>query len=177
MRKEEAIEWMIFQKEQALAMSDGKPGTLTAAYDMAIEALSAETHEIRTETHGVCLINKEDAIESICDVVINEFDVCPTCGYDVAEKALSALPSVKPQEWIPCSERLPDKDGEYLVFYEEAVLGPFIEIMWYSKPSMPNMKVPGKCFYKSDSEWGDVVYDEISAWMPLPNSPEKENEE
>lgn len=42
MTREEAIEWMIFQKEQSLAMSDGKPGTLTAAYDMAIEALSAE---------------------------------------------------------------------------------------------------------------------------------------
>lgn len=35
---------------------------------------------------------------------------------------------------------------------------------------MPNRKVKGACWYRSDSEWGDVVYDDtdIIAWMPLP---------
>ena len=35
---------------------------------------------------------------------------------------------------------------------------------------MPNRKVKGPCWYRSDSEWGDVVYDDtdIIAWMPLP---------
>lgn len=42
MTREEAAEWMLFQKEQVIAMSDNKPGTLTVAYDMAIEALQAE---------------------------------------------------------------------------------------------------------------------------------------
>ena len=48
------------------------------------------------------LISREDAIEAICGVVINEFDVCPTCGYDVAEKALLPLPSAESVqgEWI-----------------------------------------------------------------------------
>lgn len=34
---------------------------------------------------------------------------------------------------------------------------------------MPNRKVKGACWYRSDSEWGDVVYDDtdIIAWMPL----------
>ena len=39
MTRDEAIEWMVFQKEQVLAMSGDKPGTLTVAFDMAIEAL------------------------------------------------------------------------------------------------------------------------------------------
>lgn len=43
MTREEAVEWMLFQKEQVIAMSDNKPGTLTVAYDMAIEALQAES--------------------------------------------------------------------------------------------------------------------------------------
>lgn len=38
-------------------------------------------------------IYRSDAIEAMCGVVIDEFDVSPTLGYEVAEKALSALPS------------------------------------------------------------------------------------
>ena len=30
-------------------------------------------------------------------------------------KALEAVPSAEPIEWIPCSERLPEKYGEYLI--------------------------------------------------------------
>ena len=46
----------------------------------------------------------------------------------------------------------------------------FIDLFHYGKPMMPNRKVKGACWYRSDSEWGDVVYDDtdIIAWMPLP---------
>lgn len=46
MTREEAAERMSFQKEQVLAKSDGKSGALTTAYEMAIEALSAEAEWI-----------------------------------------------------------------------------------------------------------------------------------
>ena len=71
-------------------------------------------------------------------------------------------------EWIPCSERLPSEDGKYLVFYEGTIIGPNIDIMWYGEPLMPNVDVSGKHFYRSDGEWGDIIYDEVIAWMPLP---------
>lgn len=39
------------------------------------------------------LISRADAIEAMCDVVMSEYDLSPTYGYEVAEKALSTLPS------------------------------------------------------------------------------------
>ena len=72
-------------------------------------------------------------------------------------------------EWIPVSERLPSEDGRYLVTYPLLLWqNNWINLMHYGKPSMPNCEVKGKCFYVSDDEWGDVVYDNIIAWMPLP---------
>lgn len=46
-------------------------------------------------TEASDIISKAEAIEAVCGVVINEFDVSPTWGYEVAEKALSALPSAE----------------------------------------------------------------------------------
>lgn len=71
-------------------------------------------------------------------------------------------------EWIPCSERLPSEQGEYLVTvtYEGDT---YVECLHYGKPTMANREVKGECFYDSDEEWGDIVYDtEAIAWMPLP---------
>ena len=124
MTREEAIEWMVFQKEQALAMSDGKPGALIVAYSMAIDALSAE--------------------------------------------AVQGWKTGKPTE-----------QGEYMVTLKTVSDDyRFIDLLHYGKPLMPNCKVNGACWYRNDSEWGDVVYDDtnILAWMPLPK-PYRENDE
>lgn len=82
---------------------------------------------------------------------------------------LDALSAEAVQGWISCSERLPSEDGRYLVTYPLLRWqNNWINLMHYGKPSMPNCEVKGKCFYVSDDEWGDVVYDNIIAWMPLP---------
>lgn len=63
----------------------------------------------------------------------------------------------------------PTEQGEYMV-----TLDSFghkrIDLFYYGRPLMPNRKVRGKCWFRSDDEWGDVVYDDtdILAWMPLP---------
>ena len=68
-------------------------------------------------------------------------------------------------EWIPCEERLPSEDGEYLVTWGEG----FISAFYYGKPTnYPNKKVKGKCFYEYNDEYGDAVCDDAIAWMPLP---------
>ena len=64
----------------------------------------------------------------------------------------------------------PTKRGKYIVTLIGIVDYRFVEIMHYDKPCMPNREVSGECWYRSDDEWGDVVYDDtdILAWQPLP---------
>lgn len=82
--------------------------------------------------------------------------------------------------WIPCSERLPTEEGLYMVtqktFSDDYR---FIDLLYYGKPMMSNRKVKGACWYRSDSEWGDVVYDDtdILAWMSLPKPYREGNEQ
>lgn len=127
-------------------------------------------------TEHTDIISRADAIDAVCGVVIDEFDVSLTLGYEVAEKALLALPSAEAVqgEWRTGK---PTKQGKYIV-----TLDSFghkrIDLFYYGKPMMPNRKVRGKCWYRSDDEWGDVVYDDddIIAWMPLPKPYRKESE-
>ena len=62
------------------------------------------------------------------------------------------------QGWIPCSERLPSEQGHYLVTFPLCNGEPWVYILSFNK---------GK-FYETDDEWGDVEYDDVTAWMPLP---------
>ena len=55
-------------------------------------------------------IRKADAIEAVCGVVIDEFNVSPTWGYEVAEKALSALPPANMKNWNGLSITVYDDD-------------------------------------------------------------------
>ena len=57
---------------------------------------ASETHDKRTETHGMCLdaISRQDAIDAMGKV-------------QWAKVRLMELPSAQ-QRWIPCSERLPE---------------------------------------------------------------------
>ena len=61
-------------------------------------------------------------------------------------------------EWIPCEERLPSEQGHYLVTFPLCNGDP-----WACVLSFCNGK-----FYETDDEWGDVEYDDVTAWMPLP---------
>lgn len=48
-----------------------------------------------TEAKTGDLISRADAIEAVCGSIMYAFDVSPTKGYDIAEYALSALPSAE----------------------------------------------------------------------------------
>lgn len=84
-------------------------------------------------------------------------------GMAQAQSILENLPSAQPeQRWIPCSERLPEEDGQYLITvkykhvnenYEDvyAEHGEWYEGRW-------DMLCSGHC--------GEV--EDIIAWMPLP---------
>lgn len=77
----------------------------------------------------------------------------------IIEKEIRAIPTAdRPQEWIPCSERMPNKQSDYLVTISLYDNSTYVDVLHFHK---------GK-FYEIDSEWGDVEYDDVTAWMPLP---------
>lgn len=61
-------------------------------------------------------------------------------------------------EWIPTSVRMPSEQGQYLVTFPLCNGEPWVYILSFNN---------GK-FYETDDEWGDVEYDDVTAWMPLP---------
>ncbi len=75
-------------------------------------------------------------------------------------------PTVTIDKWIPCSERLPEDTGRYLVFYKLMSDTPWITVMNYGRIDDD----PKKVFYSYDSEYGEIPYDNIIAWMPLPEA-------
>lgn len=83
----------------------------------------------------------------------------------------------KIRRWIPVTERLPQKDGKYLVWLPQIIAGEGdIDLLYYGKPDGIN-KRDERCFYDADSEWGDVPYDDVIAWMELPEPFNREVEE
>ena len=94
------------------------------------------------------------------DTIYRE-DAIGACAYETIEcyearKAIRALPSAdRPQEWIPCSERLPNDEGIFLVTMETYVFNE------YSHPV-------GTSFYSPSFGWANASPNKVLAWMPLP---------
>ena len=88
--------------------------------------------------------------------------------------------SEKPNKWIPVSERLPEKDGDYLLFgkvveddTEDTFIGMYDACAekfgywesYYDKDTLGFL----------DSEL--IEYNKVTAWMPLPESYKAESED
>ena len=74
-------------------------------------------------------------------------------------KRIGTLP-----EWTPCEEAQPEKEGRYLVTYMLGAM-PWVSILNYGVPYTADDKK--SVWYYADDEYGDVVYDDVMAWMPL----------
>ena len=99
------------------------------------------------------LISRAEAIkavkfyESFCD------------PYPRVIESLEKLPSAQlEQRWIPCSERLPEEDGEYLV---ESTRG--YEVLYYREEE----KQFGLMAFNFAGEVG-FMPKKVYEWMPLP---------
>ena len=114
------------------------------------------------------LISKQAAIEAICEDG-TQLERQGQYSMTMAERKqrdvdiLDALPSV--QQWIPCSEGLPKKDGRYQVTrYDYVTNTEFVDILWYEENIWWNRH-----------STGDYA---VTAWMPLPKTWKgKQNEE
>ena len=116
------------------------------------------------------LIDRQVAIDAIGKILpvnpgLNEYTHGITIGASLAMEYIKQLPSVQSEpRWIPVSERLPEYGQRVLVTYDLVKKYPWVNILRYGKP----MSEDKPCFYEAGSEWGDVPYDGIVAWMPLP---------
>ena len=76
---------------------------------------------------------------------------------EIRDRIKDGLPSVKPQQkvgkWIPCSERLPEEDGLYLVIGLDIYFGEYSPFIFKREKTSPTNTI----------KWGDIV-----AWMSLP---------
>jgi len=118
------------------------------------------------------LISRVDAIEVVMaegrKVYTSESANAERIIYEAdAVEALAMLPSAEAEtKWRTDK---PTEQGKYMVTLD-SFGHKHIDLFYYGKPLMPNRKVRRKCWYRSDDEWGDVVYDDtdILAWQPLP---------
>ena len=88
----------------------------------------------------------------------------------LGDKVLENVPSAQPeQRWIPCSERLPEKSGRYLVTRGSNVCGSLwdrLDILNYS--DLMGLKKE-KIWWSGNVGKSDFEkYDDVLAWMPLP---------
>ena len=129
------------------------------------------------------LIKREDAIKAIHNYWKKRLDTLPTADIQQTDKILehnktlcnfiNAIPSAdRPQEWIPCSERLPE---------EKEWIGTKKFGTTISDKVLVTFESRGKRFVKPihfqngelggmDKHTMDAVYGEwqVVAWMPLP---------
>ena len=101
------------------------------------------------------LISRQDAINefSYCQTYLfDSIDRDPKISLEDAKYAIEQLPSA--QQWIPCSERLPERNGYYLVTGRQGAVN--------------------KRLYQDGYWYGNWA---IIAWMPLPEPWRGENNE
>lgn len=83
------------------------------------------------------------------------------------------------REWIPVTERLPEKDGSYLVFEQGFWFGHgWCNVTSFTKDGRKIdeydfQKRWENVWYRYDSEYGYCVTDSITHWMPLPEPPKE----
>ena len=100
----------------------------------------------------------------------------PYVHYEDMVHAIKHLPSV--QQWIPCSERLPEEYGEFLVTMTEKAkakdLGFDIDETYIRKMRYNSN---GWQLPRHIPSWiNEAVKDEVLAWMPLPEPYQEEGE-
>ena len=114
------------------------------------------------------MINRQKLIEAVSKL--------PTitgnhASFVSKEQVLHTINSQPPaDQWIPCSERLPEEDGSYLCTYGKYHIGVYrFTNDLYSVDDYDFMDCKGKRgFYVYDSEWGYSEADYITAWTELP---------
>ena len=102
-------------------------------------------------------------------------DPLPT--YETAARYLIAN-GVTVQEWISVKDRLPEKDGAYLVTTNSFGDRQSVKLRWFAKDgeNVDAYDLAGQkdVWYLYDIECGYVSIKTVTHWMPLPQPPKGE---
>ena len=98
----------------------------------------------------------------------HDFDVCGQYKVDEneANKVIKAIEGIETvNKWIPCSERLPEDSGDYIVWIKPDGEKPYV--------SVEDIDCDGMI-----KKWNTIYAhtNEIVAWMPLPQPYKAESE-
>ena len=85
---------------------------------------------------------------------------CHICGKSDLAMLCVCGECVEPG-WIPVTERLPENNDDYLVYYRKTYMGEF-EAMWIGIYS----------FISCHGGWQTEPREIVTHWMPLPKPPE-----
>ena len=92
-------------------------------------------------------------------------------GYLVCDpdEIIDLAPTIEIPQWIPCTDRLPDKSGRYLVTEKRFAIDDRKHTGWYQT------MVEEIGF--SNNKWSRANFFEVIAWMPLPAPYMKEGDQ
>ena len=99
---------------------------------------------------------------------------------DVREKLVEQLIAngVTVQEWISVDDRLPERDGAYLVTTNDFGNRQGVKIRWFAKDgeTVDEYDLAGQKYvwYFYDSECGYASTKSVTHWMPIPEPPKGE---
>lgn len=162
MTKAEFTEFMDWAKEQTTGDLLNTPDNLQAATDIVKALREAEyrgymkavAERPQGEVDAVEVYEKAESQLERNEITIGEF-----------EKIVEPLRHLfynRPQgEWIPCSEKLPEKDGSYLVYMSWNYRS--MDVLMWSDGWNCTRRINGEV--NRESEMDEEI---IIAWMPLP---------
>lgn len=115
-------------------------------------------------------------IDRAIEILDPEHRECYDGMDEVNEACRMGMEALERARWIPCYERLPEKSGVYLVAY--IATGTIDRLRFYTQygtglRSKKNVWVG--VIYPYTSNMGvEVIYDNVTHWMPMPEPPKEE---
>lgn len=102
--------------------------------------------------------------EGVAKAYDDTYDITIHCESE--EEQQKAIEQLKSLQWIPCSERLPDRFGKMLVTFIPGTLWTYVIIANYSDL----MGIAKPCFWIGNVGKNDFanITSHVVAWMPLP---------